>query len=676
MKAKGWPNTREARHDAIELFKRGFNESPEQYKDRMQDMENELTHEANLATSALEGGKVKSSEGTHSEKQEMKDEYIRVRLPDGSIGKLPASMTADEIEQAVSSYGKPKKAESLKDKVLRYGVKGPAAGFGEFGHKLLNLPSKAAGLVGAENAAENLAFKPGYNYRQALGLPEEQNIADMLIGLAPEIAAGMAVPGANLGKAGKAISGIPNVGKYLHRGLSEGLSQAGVAGALAEKGNEGESAAIAGATQIPFSLGAQLLQSPLPHVQKIGAAILGTAGGAAGGYAANQLGAPDWMSGVIGTGLGVLGNKAAGTKAMMMQEQAGGKNSQLAKDRLAAAERIGLDFLTPSEAYNSPFLGRKQGRLGRTEEGSELFYDKYQKRVESEGKAIQDLLDKIHNAETMGPEAEKLYDIALKNSVPQQFIQSLSDNKIIKHAIKDVLSKPAYQEILKDVPIESFEYWNQVKRALDDMISDAPRSEASIIKKTRSKLLEEMDFISPEYKQARALEERKFVREELESAFDKTNVNSGFAFFKVLKDKKDFERLIKGVRNVPGAEQTLRDMRELFKDFRDVSTVKRVTGLEQVGMKQHRNEIDKLMSTFENMFTGGKFDKEAIDFITSKDWHKQLEEINKISDKRKRMAKVVEVFGKGVAQANAAKQKPFMRTENYDIYEDQAINNR
>ena len=388
----------------------------------------------------------------------MTEEYIRVRLPDGSIGKLPASMTADEIDEAISAYGKPKKAESLKDKVMRYGVKGPAAGFGELGHKIINSPSKAASLLGAEEAAEKLAFKPGYNYRQALGLPEEQNVADMLIGLAPEIAASIGVPGASLGRAGRAISGIPNVGKYLHRGLSEGLSQAGVAGALSEKGDEAEAAAIGGATQVPFALGAQFLQSPYPHMQKIGAAILGTAGGAAGGYAAHQLGAPDLVSTAIGTGLGVLGNKAAGTKAMMMQEQAGGKNHKLAEDRLKMANRLNLDFLTPEEAYNSPFLARKQGRLGRTEEGSELMYDKFQKRVESEQNAINRLLKQIHDPEKMGPKAEKLYEQAHSMNVPPSMMAKLADNKIIHKAIQHVENTPAYQQSLKNVPIDSIEY--------------------------------------------------------------------------------------------------------------------------------------------------------------------------------------------------------------------------
>lgn len=558
---------------------------------------------------------------------------------------------------------------SLKDDILRYGAKDPLSGLGKFGHKLLNIPSNAASLAGQKDLSNKLAFKPGYDYRKAVGLPEEENIADMLIGLAPEFLASMGIPGVNLGKAGQIISKIPKGGQYAKRALSEGLSQAGLAGALNQPENAAQSAGIAGTTQIPFSLGAQFLESPLPAMQRIGAAILGTGGGLLGGYAAHEMGAPNWLSAGIGTGLGFLGNRVAGTKGMMMEELARGKNNPLAKERLEAAERIGLDFLTPSEAYNSPFLGRKQGQLGRTEEGSELLYDLFQNRAESEAASIDRTLNMIHNPETMGPEATRLYDEAYKASVDPKFIQKYNDNNIVKAAIKDVLKEPAYQESLKNVAVDSLEFWDLVKQAMDDMAESSPNKQSRIIKNTQKSMISEMDAISPQYKEARALEERKFARRDLEKAFDKTNINSGFAFYKSLRSKEEFDKILKHLRNVPEAQQNLKDMRELFKDFRDVSTVKRVTGLEQVGMKQERNTINKLVNIFENMFTKGKFDKEAINFITSKDWNKQLEEINKISDKRKRMAKAVEVFGRGVSQATVAENEPFIKTENYEFYE-------
>lgn len=581
------------------------------------------------------------------------------------------SAPLDEEYWATPLEEEPKKnkKESLKEKILRYGIKGPVAGVAQFGHQLINVPSNLASMLGDKESAETLSFRPGYNYREALGLPEEQNIADMLIGLTPEMMAGMALPGANLGKAGQLISKIPGAGKYLQAMLSQSLPQAGLAGAMSSPENAGESALMAGATQAPFSALSQLAMSPKPQYQKVASTLGGLAGGALGGYGLSELGAPGYVSAPAGIALGALGAKGLGTKGMMMQELAGGKNNALAKERLDAAKRIGLEFLTPEEAYNSPYLARKQGQLGRTEEGSELLYDKFQKRIESESNAISKVLKQIHDPEIMGPEATRLYKEAYRTKVNPEFTKKFENNRLINSAKKRVRENEAYQHALEGVPENSLEYLDHVKLALDDMIEAAPDKEARIIRNVKKEFVEGLDKLSPEYKQARALEERKFARQGLEEAFDKTNINSGHAFYKALKSKEDFEKLMHNLRNVPEAQDKLKDMRELFKDFRKESTINKVRGLEQVGMKQNRNSVDKLMHIFENMFTGGKFDKEAVDFITSKDWDKQLAEINKITDKQKRMAKIIEVFGKGVAQSSAKKEPYLTTSSGYEVYD-------
>ena len=557
--------------------------------------------------------------------------------------------------------------ESFGSKIMR-GPKNAASAMAKFGHKLLNFPSNHLESMGSHGAAEMLKFRPGYDYDQALGLPKEKGWSDMLVQSAPEIAGAFAVPEANLGKLGGVINKIPAAGKYINKILSEGLPQMVYAAAMSDPGQEGEAALTAGATGAPFSAIAEYARSPMPARQRILSGIIGGGAGTLAGYLGGHMGLPDPLSTGLGIATGLFGNKLAGTKGMMMEEQAGGKNIQKAQERLKMAKRLNLDFLTPEEAFNSPFLARRQGRLGRTEEGSEMMYDKFQKRNESEQNAINRLMKQIHNPDVMGPEAERLYALAEENQLPQNYLDELNENEIIKDAKKDVLSKGAYREKLKEVPEESFKYWNQMKKALDDMIEGAPKEEASLIRGVKKSLLEQMDKISPDYKTARGLEEGKFVRQELESAFDKTNINSGHAFYKALNSKEDFEKLMHSLRNVPIARAKLKAMRELFKDFRKESTINKVRGLEQAGMKQNRNFGDWAINTFENMFTSGKFDKEAIEFITSKDWDKQLADINKISDKREKMAKTIEIFGKIASQANA-KREPFMRTENYDIYE-------
>lgn len=70
MKAKGWPNTDTARNDAIQLFKMGFWESKEDYKDRMTELQQELIHEKSLANQALKSKRVSSSTSNSDTKKE------------------------------------------------------------------------------------------------------------------------------------------------------------------------------------------------------------------------------------------------------------------------------------------------------------------------------------------------------------------------------------------------------------------------------------------------------------------------------------------------------------------------------------------------------------------------------------------------------------------------------
>lgn len=614
-------------------------------------------------------------------------EYIRVKLPDGTYGRMPANMTEEQRQQALKSFNErkepiiakePKKPQSLPDMMKRYFVQEPAASLGQFGHHILNVPSKAAHLVGAKGAGNELAYRPGYDYRQAVGLPEEQNFASQAIGIAPEILAGIAMPGANLGKLGQAVSQIPKAGKYLQSMLSQAVPQAGLAAAMSDPSRMLEAGGIAGGTQAGFTGLEQLALSPKPKLQKLFSTLLGGAAGLGTGYALNQMGVGDIPSTVGGALAGGLAKKGVGTKAMMMAEQAGGKNLPLAQERLKMAEDIGLDFLTPEEAFNSPFLATKQGSLGRTPEGSELMYEKFQKRNESEQNAVNKLLKNIHDPEIMGPEAEKLY--ALAN--PEKFTPSFGlEDEVINEAMKNVGTKAAYKKKLKNVPENTIEYWDLIKENLYDSESALRRSghdrEAAVYADTRKKLVNEMDEVNSyinekgektsNYKEARGLEERKFVRKELEQAFDKTNINSGHAFFKALNSKEEFADILKHLRNAPEAQEKLKKMRELFKDFRKESTTNKVRGLTQGGIKQDRNLGNYVQTAIDKMFAG-KFDKEAIEFITSKDWDKQLAEINKISDKQKQAAKVIEVFGKIAAQTNA-KKEPFLETKSgYEVY--------
>ena len=210
-------------------------------------------------------------------------QYKDVEMPDGSIVEFPSSMSQEAIDKVISKKfgksGQPKinfqKPQSLKEKVMRYGIKNPLAGAAKSFDKIQNLPLK--GLSAFNKKFGEAAKKySDINYDEIFGLPEEKNLGDILTQGAPEIALGMALPGLPLGKFGEFLGGIPIAGKYAQKVASEALPQAALAGALSEPGGASDAALMAGATQAPFSILSQFMQSPLPAKQKLGAALLGT----------------------------------------------------------------------------------------------------------------------------------------------------------------------------------------------------------------------------------------------------------------------------------------------------------------------------------------------------------------------------------------------------------------
>jgi hypothetical protein len=607
-------------------------------------------------------------------------DYIEVDLPDGTVGEFPSSMSESDISSAIAkNFPSPKKKrfekpETLKDKVLRYGVKNPIAGAAKSFDKLQNLPLNMLSGLNPQfgEAAQKYKEMGNVDYDQALGLPQEKNAGDVLTQFAPEFAASMALPAANFGRAGQAISSIPKAGPYLARILGEAAPQMAFSAALSEPGKATENAAMTGATMAPFSALSQLAASPLPKIQKAASLGLGALGGGLGYYGLKEAGAGDTAAGLGGFALGTLGAKAAGTQKMMMDELTHGMNPAKVEERLGAAKRLGLDYLTPAEASRNPFLGKKQGELGRTPEGSEMLYEKAQGRVASEEKAINKLLDDIYT-DKMKPDIDLGYAELEKMPLFDSFSTQFKDNGIIKSSEKKLMADPEYgaeklpriKEAMNDgngnivykevIDKNNVAYWDAVKRVIDSRISKAENlgdgTKLHHLQMAKENLVGALDKVHPAYEDIRYGSERQLTRQNLEKAFDRTDVNSGAAFFKVLASEKKFNEIMHNLRKLPEAQKSLKDMRELFRDFSPVPSIKTTKGLESTGMYHNRNTYDKLKNVFESMFTGGKFDKEAVEFITSPNWNEMMKDVNKISNPQKRMEKFGEYAGRALSQA-------------------------
>lgn len=587
-------------------------------------------------------------------------DYIKVRLPDGSIGKLPASMSPDEIDEAIASYRSPNiadKVASLKDNVLRYGLKNPIAGTGKMFDKIQNLPLRAlSGLHPKFAEAQKIYEQEGaLDYDKALGLPKEKNMGDIFTQMAPEIGLSLALGPAQLGVAGQAVSKIPKAGPYLTKILADAIPQMGLSAVLSEPGSAAESAAISGATMAPFSAASELAKSTSPWVRRGAQALGGALGFELGKHTGEAAGLSPMYADTLGLVSGALGARGLTTKKMMQQALTEGIDPKLAAERLAASKRLGLDYLTPAEAGLNPFLAQKQGSLGKTSEGSHLMHKKAESRVASEEKAINELLDTIYSGKEMKPQMESLYEAAKSTKLPQEFIDKFSDNEIIKQAKKDVLSSSAYRQKLKNVSPDSIEYWDLIKQSISDLEQKAPKGERKIFTEARKELVKEIDQFDPRYKEARALSERKITREKLEKAFDKADP-SGKSFYKALASQEKFDKLLHNLRNVPEAQARLKDMRMLFKDLINPPSIRGAAALESTSMNKSRSSVQSIAHGLENMLTKGKYDKEMIDFITNPSWDKMMANLNKVSDKQLRMALFGEMVGKALAQTAAHKE--------------------
>lgn len=549
--------------------------------------------------------------------------------------------------------------ENLMQKVVRYGLKDPAIGLMKMGREFANLPHKVTGGYLPEYSPSE------FNFGEALGVNKPE-AADKLIQGLSQYAPAFALPATELGAVGKAIGSLPKVGRFAAKALSESLPQAYYS-ALQSPHHAAKSAAEAGATMAPFSVLGELMGSANPRVKTLAKVLAGGGAGLLGREGAKQAGMGETMSDVIGMATGALGARGMDTKNDMMKRLSEGVSPDIANPRIEAANRLGLEYLTPAEANVSPLLAKRQGSLGRTEEGGKLLYEKSKSRQESERRAIDKTLDMIYSPGKMDKKVEEAYKSINQVNLPQEFPLQFKDNEIIKEAKKMVENTPAYKESLKslmpknvklepgqtDPQATSLVYWDHIKRAMDDMVNKSERAgnknEARIISDTRAKMRDQMDEAYPEYKQARSLYERKMVRNGLEKVFDQKAVN-GTNFYRALASEKKFDELMGHLRNAPEAAQNLKDMRLLFNDLMGPPTIKTAKGKEEYGMNMARNNGDFIHHLLEHVFTKGGNDKAAIEFITSKDWSKQLKEIKKISGKQMKLIALGMGLSKGVSQ--------------------------
>lgn len=352
----------------------------------------------------------------------------------------------------------------------------------------------------------------------------------------------------------------------------------------------------------------------------------------------------DIASGVLGAGLALKGKTA---RDAAIYRQLRGVTPENSGERMEAAKRLGLDYLTPAEATGIPYVGAAQGAAGKTQEGSELLFNKSSSRLNSEQKAIDRLITTIGRKEELAPEIKTLYQSSYKTSASPEFVRQLKESAIIDDAFKTVKNDSVYKDKLKGVPEESFAYLDQVKRALNDASQVAKRKgendKVRLIKEKTDDLVEKMETLNPDYKEARATAQRAIVTNKMRKILKQKEVSGSQFFRKFLENGEKFDELRGSLKNVPEAQNQLDDMKSAFQHLINQETARTGAKLEKTSMSKARSS-GQYWHDFLHKIHGGAYDKAAINLITDPQWSKELGRIKDMNSNNEKTQKLANLM--------------------------------
>lgn len=577
-------------------------------------------------------------------------------LADKLHAKYYSNIPKDEYLKKIGLNSETKEEEpSTLDKAIRYGVKDPLIGLTQFGENLINSPHNLASLF-SEDFAKKIPKLDEMDYSSLYGIPEDKkNIVDRSIQFAPEVAASFAVPATRIPTLARGIESIPKVGKYLQAALGNALTQGGLAASQSSEDQRG--AALTGALiGGPFGALSKGVAEGSPLLRKLSRGLLGTGAGVLGYEGATEAGLPGAPATALGALTGALGYRGLHTKRGTINDVLKGVEGSNYKDTLAAADRLGLSYITPAEASGNPFTGATQGSLGKTPEGAQLLYKRGKERVESEKASIENLLKTVFDKEKLDPKVSNLYKESATKEIAPEDLGRLQENEVFKKAQRVVQSRPAYKESLKGIPENSIAYLDHIKQAMDDLIEKAPSKEGRIIQKARNELLQVTDSAAPQYKEARSLAEREIARNKIEEAFNRDPM-TGSSFAKFLKNGNKYEKLLHNLRNVPEAQAQLKDMKQVFGRLINIPTAKNAEALRRTSMSESRSDTQDIKGLLKELMSGNKYDKTAVELITDPKWADQLKELKNTSGTQKFVKAFSDIVGKAGAQGAAQKSK-------------------
>lgn len=367
----------------------------------------------------------------------------------------------------------------------------------------------------------------------------------------------------------------------------------------------------------------------------LGRGMKGVSGLAARAGGAGLSGVGQNVDPIHSAAMGVIPEGAVSGAKWLAEPFTGGKGTVLkgiepadVRSTIEAARRLGLDYVTPGEASGFSYIGKQEGRIGNTLEGSKLREKKAAARQASEERVITGFLNKLDDRIELPKEKQMLYESVMQKKLPVETVVDFASNdENIAKAIKTVDSRAAYRQALKGVPRDSFKFWDMVKRSMDDSIDSAQRKgenyEAKLIKESKDRLVKEMDQIDPDYVRARKLAQRSIIRRQIEEGFDKKETSGRNFYNNQLKSKANFEELYNNLSEFPELQQNLLDMREVFPKLYGQADAKAAVRGERSGYETPRSAPEWFTRMIKQQLSEAD-DIRQVEALTAPDWFENM----------------------------------------------------
>ncbi len=257
-------------------------------------------------------------------------------------------------------------------------------------------------------------------------------------------------------------------------------------------------------------------------------------------------------------------------------------------------------------------------------------------------KRLGDEIDTI--TPTIGSKGQK-YRAGVLTGIKNKLVSAMDEVSPDYKQARNIYSEdlPAIQKI-RDSKIAKFANMNdeQLKTVTRD-IFDPAQTNPKIMAMYRNEISKE----SPEAW-------NQIVRNHIENTLDNTEATGSVFYSKLLKGDRQFIRLLEATKNIPGANQKIKDMRLTFKNLINPVTVKTAAGQSKSSTftPDNRNFRDSAITAIHNML-GGHYDKAAVELVTGGKWDKAFATLRNIENKNLRAQKTALLLGNIAASQGA-----------------------